>query len=272
MASISGSGSTNNLLQSLNRNNQSQNKALERLASGRRINRAADDAAGLAISDALNAEARVRTKAIENADFATSLTNIADGAASQITDITARLSELATQAANGTLSDDQRAALNTEFQELSQEAQRIVSTTEFNGVNVFSGQSTTIQVGTDSSANSAITLQNGDLQSTVNALASLDIGNQAGAQAAIESVAQARNEVSQARGQIGASAVRVEVSQNNNRVARENALAAESRIRDADTAEETANLVAARIRTNINSAVLAQANQDRGNVLRLLGS
>lgn len=272
MASISGSGSTNNLLASLSRNNQTQNKSLERLASGKRINRAADDAAGLAISDALNADARIRSKAIENADFATSLTNIADGAASQISDITGRLSELAVQAANGTLSDDQRAALNTEFQELSQEAQRIAATTEFNGVNVFSGQSTTIQVGTDSDPNSTIAINSSNIQASVSALTSLNVSDQASAQAALEGVSQVRDQVSQSRGEIGASATRIEVSQSNNRVARENSIAAESRIRDADIAAESANRVASEIRTNVNTAVLAQANQDRSNVLRLLGS
>ena len=146
------------LIGSLNKNTKQLEGLFEKISSGKRINRASDDAAGLAIVDALESDVKTLDQASRNASDGISQIAIADGATSSISDINTRLQELASQASNGTLSGTQRGSLNSEFQQLTQERDRIISSTEFNGVKVFNGSSTNIQVGNGSDSNSQVSI------------------------------------------------------------------------------------------------------------------
>jgi flagellin len=243
------------------------NRSNERLSSGKRINRAADDAAGLAIAQALFAEERTLSVASRNISDGVSVAQIQDAAITSISDISVRQAELAAQAANGTLSDEQRAALNTEYQALGQEAQRIAATSEFNGVNVLSS-GVNLQVGTDSSANSQVTLQGASTEALTGA-----IGNILTAGAAVSALDGAKGRINTAatnRGELGASASRLETADANVISRRENVVAARARIEDADIATETANRISALIRRDAATAVQAQANISVSAVQRLL--
>ncbi len=237
-----------------------------KLSSGKRITKASDDAAGLAIAAQLNSDVATYSAASRNASDAQSAIQIADSALSQISDIGGRLAEISTQAANGTLSDTQRQALNQEYQALSQEITRITETTEFNGNKLLSGESISIQVGTDSGSNSQITI--GGVSGVT---AGGDISTQATAKAAIESINSFISNVAAERGKLGASSQRVQVAQNNIEVARENSASAASRIEDLDYASEVAKKTAKEIQTQAGPALLAQAGRlKKENVLKLL--
>lgn len=265
-----GSGSVDNLKNNLSKTTESLNRRSEKLASGKRINRASDDAAGLAIADALAKDAVVYDQASRNIADGQSLTQIQDGVYSSLSDIGTRMQELAAQSANGTLSDTQRSSLNQEFQALSQEANRIVASTQFNGQQVFSGQSNTIQVGTDSSSTSQINVTDPGLAGVVASTSSVDISNQSNAQNAIGTISNFLSSVSQSRGELGASQSRLEVADNTAKIQRENSLAAESRIRDLDYAEEVAGRTADLIRQQANTGLIAQASKLSGDIVRRL--
>lgn len=271
VGSGSNSGNTQGLLNRLNSVDQKLTNSFTKLSSGKRINKAADDAAGLAIAAALEAEAVKLNVGSRNASDGQSLAQIQEGALGQINGILTRVGELAAQASNGTLSDNQRAALEAERSALSQEAQRIADTTQFNGVNVFSGNSTSIQVGT-SSENGTISVPSPDLSGILSTLSSSSISTQGGARALLDTISPQIAQVSATIGQIGSATARLDVASENNRVGRENALAAASRIRDVDIAEETAKNVSYRIQRDATTATLAQANRlNAGLVQKLLG-
>ncbi|MCO6430706.1 MAG: flagellin [Deltaproteobacteria bacterium] len=254
----------------LNKTLNDQKNVFEKLASGKRINKASDDAAGLAIADALASSVRSLGRASANVADATSVIQIADGALQQVGEIGTRLKELAIQSSNGTLSDDQRTALNNEFQALTAEAQRITASTEFNGKQLLDGSDTAIQVGTDSDANSQIVIPGANISGTLTDISSQNIGTQAGASAALASIDSFVTAVSSTRGELGASQARIETAGNNIAVERENAAAAESRIRDADIAELVSQKVKNDILTRTGTAIAAQANQTAQTVLKLL--
>ncbi len=246
------------------------NKSSDRLGSGKRINRAADDAAGLAIAEQLTADAAVFKQASNNVSYGQSRIAIADSTLQQVSDIGVRMQELSAQAANGTLSDTQRTALNQEYQQLAQEAQRISSSTEFNGQQIFSGESTSIQVGLDSGAESQISVPGTNLSNLISSVSSQDISTQAGAQSALTASENFISSVASSRGQLGAAAARLETADANIKVATENLLSAEARIRDVDIAEESAKLVASKIRASASQATFAQSKLSAGRVLDLL--
>ncbi len=243
------------------------NSSFNKLSSGKRINSASDDAAGMAIVNALGADVITSLQGARNASDGISITDMADSALSQISDITSRQGELAAQASNGTLSDDQRSTLNAEYQQLDQEKSRIMSTTQFNGVSVFSGS--TIQVGTDGNSTSQIQLPGVDASAISNAA---DISTQAGAQSAIDSVKTSIDNLSKARGEIGSVATRVDIAENG---ARNNAVefeVAASRIRDVDVADEVSKLVGAQIRQQSTVALGAQTGKLNADMVsKLLG-
>lgn len=236
------------------------NKAATQLSSGSRINSASDDAAGLAIVAALTSDASLRSVASQNAGYAQSATDIASSAISQISDITTRLSELAAQASNGTLSDEQRGSLQAEYSQLQQEATRITETTEFNGVDLFSGSSTGYQVGTDGSSDS--TIESGG--STVSAVTSglpADISTQAAAQATLDGLQSSLNQLSQQQGQLGATQSRLQYADNVNQETRINELAAASRIQDADISSTISDYTSAQLRVKASTFVSEQLRQ-----------
>lgn len=253
--------------------NSAQSKlqsSFSKLSSGVRITKASDDAAGLAIAEALKSDAVTLSQGSRNASDGVSLIEIRDGALGQIGEIQGRLKELATQSANGTLSDEQRASLSQEFNALREEAGRIAESTSFNGQNVFSGSDTSLQVGVDSGSDSQIKTGASDVSSAIATLGGLDISSQAGAQAAISGIDGFSKQVSELRGKGGAAEVRLETAIKNNEVAKENLLAAESRIRDVDVASEAANLVKNQILSQGSAAISAQANLNKATVLNLL--
>jgi flagellin len=260
--------------------------SFERLSSGLRINRARDDAAGLAIADSLKADQRIASVAIRNANDGISLISISDGALQEVGNVLTRMAELSEQSANGTLATEQRSALQQEFVALGSEVERIANTVEFNGIQLLSGgSSVSLQVGFDSSTNSQISFTGveGTLESlglatggsstlSVSLNAAGDVTAQQGAaRAALDAVTTAIGSLTSSRGTLGAAESRLSVAVNNLQVARENFAAAESQIRDVDVAQEAAELTRLNILQQAGAAVLAQANQQPALALALLG-
>ncbi|MDC0357410.1 flagellin [Oligoflexia bacterium] len=257
----------------------------EKLSSGQRINKASDDAAGLAIADSLRADGRIATVAIRNANDGISSIAIADSALGEIGSVLQRLAELSEQSANGVFSVSQRSAMSNEFVALASEIERIATTSEFNGVGLLSGgQAMILQVGFDSRSTSQISF-NG-VQGTLSALGLAGSGasalsfsingttiaaGQSAARAALDAVNTAIGSLAASRGTLGATESRLRVAINNLGVARENFAAAESRIRDVDVATEAAELTRLGILQQAGAAVLAQANQQPSLALSLLG-
>ena len=257
--------------------------AYNKLSSGYRINRGADDAAGLAIAESLKSQSRIAGQAIRNTNDGISTIAIADGALGEVANILSRLAELASQSANGTLSTSQRSVVSNEFVALSSEIERISQVTEFNGIKLLSGtNSITIQVGTGSTAASQIgyqnqlaTLQGIGLGSTGGALVYSINGTTndnaaTAARLALDAVYAAIYSVGASRGVLGGIESRLSTAIANLGVARENLIAAESRIRDVDVAEEAANLTRLNILQQAGTSVLAQANQLPSLALQLL--
>jgi flagellin len=246
-------------------------RSLERLSSGLRINTAADDAAGLAIADRLRADVRITSQAIRNAGDGISATAIGEKALGEVGNILARLSELASQSASGTVTNSQRSAIQQEFTALVSEIDRISNTTSFNGVSLLSAGTTVgLQIGLDGGSNSRIAFTTVDGSSSGIGLSGVAVSTGASAQSALDSISSAIANVASVRGSLGAVQSRLNTAISNLRVARENFAAAESRIRDADVAEETANLTRTTILQQAGVAILAQANQQPGLALALL--
>jgi flagellin len=257
----------------------------ERLSSGLRINRASDDAAGLAIAENLKVDARVASVAIRNANDGISIVAITDGAIAEITNILSRLAELSEQAANGVYGNGQRSALQLEFSALMSEVERVAITTEFNGLKLLSGGgNVTFQVGFDGTSTSQIAYSG--VQATLSALGlsganssihtysiigDTDIESQSAARIALDAINAAITSVTRNRGTLGAAESRLEITISNLQVARENFQAAESRIRDVDVAQEAAELTRLTILQQAGTAILAQANQQPQLALQLLG-
>ncbi len=259
------------------------NTAYERLSSGLRINRARDDAAGLAIAESLKADSRVASVAIRNANDGISAISIADKAIEQISNVLTRLAELAEQSANGVFANSQRSALQNEFTALTSEIERIAVTTKFNGLNLLSGGTTVVfQVGFDGTSLSQVSYTG--VEATLSALglavngsnvafsisAATEALAQDAARSALDAVNLAITSVTRNRGKLGAAESRLDVTISNLQVARENFQAAESRIRDVDVASEAAELARLNILQQAGAAVLAQANNQPQLALQLL--
>jgi len=249
----------------------SLNKSIERLSSGLRINSASDDAAGLAIADKLRADSRIASQAIRNANDGISALSIGEQALGKTGDVITRLAELASEAASGLISDSQRSGIQAEFSALVSEIDRISNTTSFNGVNLLSGgTSVALQVGLDGSANSRISFTTIDGSASGIGLSGISVSSSAAAQSALGAITSAIALVATKRGTLGSIESRLNTAIDNLRVASQNFLSAESRIRDADVAEETANLTRNSILQQAGVAVLAQANQQPALALQLL--
>jgi flagellin len=255
----------------LTRSTGSLSSALERLSSGLRINNAYDDAAGLAIADKLGADVRIASQSIRNANDGISALAIGEKALGQATDILQRLAELASESATGLVSNTQRSAIQAEFGALVSELDRISNTTTFNGVQLLSaGTTVTLQVGLDGTTNSQIAFSTVDGSASGIGLTNVSVSDQASAQSALGTITSAIASVAQTRGTLGAYESRLVTAISNLQVAVENFSAAQSRIRDADVAAETANLTRASILQQAGVAVLAQANQQPAVALSLL--
>jgi len=264
-----------NSQRALNLSQKSMATSLERLSSGLRINRSADDAAGLAIAERFTSQIRGLSQAIRNANDGISLAQTGEGAMGEITNSLQRMRELAVQAANGIYNATDRASLDLEYQALSDEVTRIINSTEFNE-NPILAAATAIefQVGfKDDPANDRITLTTLDLSTNADILAVLagDITTSGTAQTALGVLSTGINTVTSLRAEYGAVQNRLESTIRNLENVVENQSAARSRIMDADFAQETANLTRTQILQQAGTAMLAQANQLPANVLTLLG-
>jgi flagellin len=241
------------------------NVSFNRLSSGYRINSAADDAAGLAISDSLQAQIRSYSVAERNANDGISMAQTAEGSLGQMTGLLTRMRELAMQSANGSNSATDRGYLNTEFKQLQAEIGRIQTSTKYDG-NALIGATTTsvsFQVGITASATDRIAVTFGGLgMTTLLASAEVVTGSTASkALTAIGDIDTALGKVETARARFGAVMNRFEVTTSNIQTVRTNLAAANSRIRDVDVAEESAALSRSQVLSQAAAAVLAQANQ-----------
>jgi flagellin len=250
-----------------------------RLSSGMRINTAADDAAGLGISENLQANIRSLAQAQRNANDGISLTQVAEGSMNDMQGIVTRMRELAVQSANGTLGTTERGYIQSEFKELSKEVDRISKVTNFNGQQLIDGTAAkglTFQIGINKSANDEITvsiatLTTSTLGSTGAAkITAASLSTATNAKTAIATFDAAIRQLSQSRAVLGATQNRMTVTVSNLAVAHENLSAANSRIRDVDVANESSQLTKSQILSQAGLAVLAQANQLPQSALSLL--
>jgi flagellin len=267
----------------LGTNNERLAKSVERISSGIRINRAADDAAGLAISEGLRSDIRASRQAVRNANDGISVINITEGALNEQASILIRLRELASQASTGTVGSTERQTIQLEFDALRLEIDRIAATTEFNGQNlvdgslassVSSGNQIFIQVGIDSSADSRINLNTSiNLAAVTSSSLSIDtlsVTSSEGALSALDSINTSIATVTQGRGKVGAVQNRLARTIANLSTTLENLVAAESQIRDADIAHEVALLTRNQILVQASTAMVGQANLIPQSVLQLL--
>ena len=245
-----------------------------RLSTGLRISTAADDAAGLAISERLRSQVRSLEQAKRNANDGISLVQTAEGALNEVSSILTRLRELAVQSANGSVSNQDKETLDNEFQSLVSEVNRIGKSTEFNGIKLLDGTSTSVSFQVGFGTTSGIDTLAVSLSATLStslSLNSLDIGSGGAFTTAISTIDSAINTVSQLRGTLGAAQNRLGSTINNLAVQVENLSAAESRIRDVDVAYETAQLTRNSILQQASISMLAQANAQPQSALRLIG-
>ena len=245
-----------------------------RLSTGLRISTAADDAAGLAISERLRSQVRSLEQAKRNANDGISMTQTAEGALNEVSSILTRLRELAVQSANGSVSNQDKNTLDEEFQSLVDEVNRIGRSTEFNGVKLLDGSSSSVQFQVGFGTTTGIDTLSVSLTASLStslALSSLDIGSGGDTSLAMNNIDAAINTVSSLRGSLGAVQNRLGSTINNLAIQVENLSAAESRIRDVDVAYETAQLTRNTILQQASISVLAQANALPQSALTLLG-
>ena len=269
----------------LNKASKNLETVFQRLSSGLRLNSASDGAADISVAESLKADATLAGVAIRNLNDGLSLTSIADSTLAEIGSVLQRMSELANQSANGIYTNVQRSAMTQEFSALGSEIARISAATQFNGIEILnSGNSNIVlQAGFDSGQNSLITVQ-----SVSGTLASLGLADattgtisfsisdssidaaQSASRFALDAIDGALTSLNSRRGTIGAAESRLSIAISNLEVSRENFLAAESNIRDADIAKEAAELTRLQILQQAGTSILAQANAQPGLALSLL--
>lgn len=250
--------------------NKMQAMAMERLSSGKRINSAKDDAAGLAIATRMDAKVRGLNQAVRNANDGISLAQTAEGAMGEISNILVRMRELSVQAANGTAAASDRTAIQSEVTELLGQIDDIAGRTDFNGTNLFNAAGTfDIQTGVDAGQTVTIAFTT-SLNSTGLAVNATDLSTVAGADTAMTAVSAAIDTIAEERANLGAVQNRLEATVNNLTSTATNLTDAKSRIEDADFSAESTKLAAAQILSQASTAMLAQANQSQQGVLSLL--
>lgn len=259
-----------NTQRNLQASNTAMQKSLEKLSSGYRINKAADDAAGLAISETMKAQISGLNQANRNAQDGISLIQTAEGGLNETQAILQRMRELAVQASNGTYSSGDLDNIQSEITNLTDEIDQI-STTKFNGVALLDGSvaAVTLQIGATAADSMAVTMQDG--KSATLLAGGVDVTNMAGAKTAITDIDAAIAAVSTSRADLGANQNRLEHIINNLGTTSENLTAANSRIRDVDMAAEMSNFTKSQVLNQAGVAMLAQANQAPQSILKLLG-
>lgn len=264
----------NNAFRQLGMNNTQVSKSLEKLASGYRINRAGDDAAGLAVSESMKAQIKGLEAASSNSQDAISLVQTAEGALTEVHDMLNRMVELATKAANGTYTDEQRGNYQDEIKQLQDEIDRISQTTDFNGQKLLNGSITTtgltMQVGATAATTNQLTVTIANMGTASLGISAVKVNAVTSAQAAISAINKAITTVSKVRSALGAMQNRLEHTINNLDTTSENLSAANSRIRDTDMAKEMMKYTQMNVLVQSAQAMLAQANQQPQSVLQLL--
>ncbi len=271
-----------NAQRNLNASQSTLSTSLQRLSSGLRINSAKDDAAGLAISDRMTSQIRGNTVAMRNANDGISLAQTAEGSLGKIGDNLQRMRELAVQSLNGTNSDDDRTALDSEFAELAKEVQRIATGSDFNGSKILGGDagSVSFQVGAGVEDSDTITITTTDLSADtditdvagtdIEGAGRAEIATAADAKTTVTAIDAALKKVNSERANYGATQNRFESVVSNLQVSIESQSASRSRIMDTDFASETASLTRSQILQQAGTAMLAQANSLPNGVLSLL--
>jgi flagellin len=259
----------------INKSAASLGTAMERLSSGKRINSAKDDAAGLAIASRMTSQVRGLTAAMRNANDGISLAQTAEGAMGEVSNMLQRIRELAVGAANGTNSAGDRANTQTEVAALLAQIGDVASKTTFNNIKLVDGTATalTIQTGMNSGDTVALTIPSmatADLGSTTLKITAIDLSTAAGASAALASIDAAIDTVNTGRAGLGAAQNRFEATISNLTSTVTNLTEARSRVEDADFSAETTQLAKAQILSQAATAMLAQANQSQQSVLKLL--
>jgi len=275
-----------NALNNLNRVNRGLSATFGRISSGLRINRAGDDAAGLAVAENLDAATRGLNVARRNVNDGLGLLQVAEGATNEVANNLKRMRELAVQSASETLASTERAYIQTEYEQLESEIHRIANVTEFNGVGLTRGSSTNatgavgltsldVQVGLHDTTDDRITISLGNLTTGASGLGltnnTVNLSTAASAQAALSRIDTALNSVNTYRANFGALTNRLDSTLRNLETYSENMRAAESQIRDADFAYEAAEMSKQQIMQQAGTAVLGQANQINQGAVRLLG-
>ncbi|MCP9627703.1 flagellin [Rhodopseudomonas palustris] len=274
MPAISTNTAANSAVRYLNINSAQETSSLSKLASGSRITSASDDAAGLAISTRISSDVTTLQQAATNASQAVAILQTADGGASNISDILARMKSLASESASGTTTDSSRAYINSEFSQLSSQIDSIASGTRYSSQSLLDGTSVfasgvSVLVGTQGSDTITITLSN--LKSSTLGVSTLDVSTQSGATTALSSLDTAINTVSAARASIGAQESRFNFSADSISTQTQNLQAANSAIKDVDIASEQAKLSSAEVKTQAAVSAEAAANQMPQYLLKLLG-
>ena len=265
-----------NAQRNLSGTSKAMDQSLARLSSGFRINQAADDAAGLAISENLKAQIRGLGQANRNSNDGISLVQVAEGGLNEVSNMLVRLRELGVQAASDTIGDTERKFIDVEYQQLKSEIQRIAEVTTFNGYDLLNGTGgiMDIQVGVHNDPfKDRISFNTSAANSTLDALGVIaeSVGTKAQAQNSLDVVDNAMVSVNAMRANFGAMQNRLQSTVNNLLIAHENLSAANSRIRDADIAAESAELTRNTILKQAGISVLGQANQAQNMALKLLG-
>ena len=270
-----------NTQKTLRNSQKMMNRSLERLSSGFRINKAADDAAGLAISENFRAQIKSFNQARRNANDGISMLQVAEGALNEVSNMLTRMRELSVQASNDTLISRDRTFLNSEYSALKAEIDRITEVTEFNGTFLINGAISSsgldFQIGIEATTNDRLTVTLADVgtssigSSGTSAVTNTSILVKSSARNSLDVIDAAINDVAQQRSNIGAHQNRLNSTIINLANSAENITAANSRIRDVDVAEESADMTRNQILVQAGSSMLAQANQAPQAAMQLLG-
>jgi flagellin len=274
MPAINTNTAANAAVRYLNINSAQESSSLSKLSSGSRITSASDDAAGLAISTRISSDVTTLQQAATNASQATAILQTADGGASNISDILARMKSLASESASGTTTDSSRAYIQSEFSQLNSEIDSIATGTRYSSQSLLDGSSVfssgvSVLVGSDGSDTIDIKLTS--LTASSLAVTSLDVSTQSGATSALDALDTAIDTVSAARASIGAQESRFNFSSDSISTQTQNLQSANSAIKDVDIASEQSKLSSAEVKTQAAVSALAAANQMPQYLLKLLG-
>lgn len=261
---------------SLNRTARSMHKSIQRLSSGMRIQSASDDAAGMAVSENMRAQLGGFQQAMRNANDGAALLQVAESGYQSISDVLVRMRELAVQGANDSLSDTERGYLDTEFQELVSEIDRVADTTEYNGINLLDGTAgtggtMTFQVGTRNSTDNRVTATLNNQDATVLGVNASAVDSLANAQGAIDDIDSALEDLQTDRATVGAAISTLDSAVDHLSSTIENYGSALGQIRDTDMAAESAAFASQQVLQQAGVAMVAQANAQPSLALRLLG-